>query len=209
VTHFAQGERHQLAEVLLDVGPEAPTLCEGWKGADLAAHLVVRERRPVAALGIVFAPLAGHNERVQRAVRDGHSWEDLVATVRRGPPLLMRPAFVDEPMNAAEFFIHLEDVRRAQPEWVQRELPEAFERSLWSRARWIGRTLRRRLPVGMTLVAPGFGRSVVRETGPLVEVVGPPSELLLAVAGRQSASRATFEGEPGAVDRLRAAALGM
>src|SRR3954466_12386279 len=38
-TH-AKRERLLLADLLEAVGPEAPTLCEGWNSRDLAAHVV-------------------------------------------------------------------------------------------------------------------------------------------------------------------------
>ena len=44
-TH-AKRERLLLADLLETAGPDAPTLCEGWTTRDLAAHVVVRERRP-------------------------------------------------------------------------------------------------------------------------------------------------------------------
>lgn len=43
-TH-AKRERLLLADLLEAAGPDAPTLCEGWNARDLAAHVVVRERR--------------------------------------------------------------------------------------------------------------------------------------------------------------------
>ena len=42
-----------------ETGPDGPTLCEGWQTRDLAAHLVLRERRPDAAAGVMGGPLAG------------------------------------------------------------------------------------------------------------------------------------------------------
>ena len=57
--NFAQIERQDLCTLFEDLGPDVPTLCEGWTARDLAAHLVVRERRPDAALGI----LAGNREQ--------------------------------------------------------------------------------------------------------------------------------------------------
>ena len=50
---LAQLERGRLCDLLLVVGPDHPTLCEGWTTADLAAHLVIRERKPLAGPGIV------------------------------------------------------------------------------------------------------------------------------------------------------------
>ena len=116
----AQQERATLCDLLVERGPDAPTLCEGWCTADLAAHLVARERRPDSGPGIVWPPLAGYTDKVRRAVRDRTPWESLVETVRRGPPLLLRP--FDGPMNTVEFFIHAEDVRRAQEGWEPRTI---------------------------------------------------------------------------------------
>jgi uncharacterized protein (TIGR03085 family) len=209
VAHLAQRERRSLAELFLRVGPDAPTLCEGWATADLAAHLVVRERRPDAALGLVVGALAGHLDRVQRSVRDGRSFEALVALVRGGPPLPLKPGFIDEPMNTAEYFIHHEDVRRAQPDWAVRELDPALERALWSRVRLMSRMARRASPVGLELVAPGYGRVQVRTGEPGVTASGPPGELLLFLSGRQAAARVELTGPEGAVEQVRRASFGL
>ena len=70
-----------------EVGPEAPTLCEGWTTTDLAAHLVVRERRPTGGPGILLGgPFARHTEQLmaKEAARD---YRSLVDRVRNGPPI--------------------------------------------------------------------------------------------------------------------------
>src|SRR5215472_6563842 len=103
---LAQQERATLCDLFVALGSEAPTLCKGWLTADLAAHLVVRERRPDSGPGLVWPRLAGYTEKVRCTVRDSTPWEKLVETVRRGPPLLLRP--FDGPMNTVEFFIHIE-----------------------------------------------------------------------------------------------------
>jgi uncharacterized protein (TIGR03085 family) len=205
----AQQERRALADLFLQLGPDAPTLCEGWRTADLAAHLVARERRPDAALGIVFAPLAGHTERVQRAVRDGRSWPDLVALVRDGPPWPFRLGPVDAAMNTAELFVHHEDVRRARPGWEPRASGESLERALWSRVRLMARAARRAAPPGLVLVSPGFGRVEVRPGTPQVAATGAPGELLLLLFGRQEAARVALDGEPAAVEQVRTAPFGV
>jgi uncharacterized protein (TIGR03085 family) len=209
VPHLAQRERRSLADLLLRVGPDAPTLCQGWNAADLAAHLVIRERRPDAGLGIVVPFLAGHTAKVQNSVRDGRSYEAVVATVRGGPPFPLRFSFVDEPMNTAEFFIHHEDVRRAQPGWAPRELDPELERSLWSRARFMARMARKAAPVGLTLVAPGYGRVEVRSGEPMVTVTGSPGELVLFLAGRQDAAVLEIAGDTGATEQVRKAKFGL
>ena len=76
----ARAERQALCDTLLEIGPDAPTLCDPWLTRDLAAHLVIRERRPDAALGISVPALAGHTERTQKHYADGE-WARLVDLV--------------------------------------------------------------------------------------------------------------------------------
>ena len=103
--------------------PTQPTLCGDWTTRDLAAHLVVRERRPDAAIGIIVSKAAGYTDKVQAGVADTE-WTELVDTVRSGPPFWSptKIAAVDKLANTVEFFVHLEDVRRAQPTWEPRDL---------------------------------------------------------------------------------------
>lgn len=203
---YAQSERRALADLMLEVGPDAPTLCEGWSVRDLAAHLVLRERRPDAALGILVRPLRSHTDRVRRRLC-ARPWPALVEAVRSGPPALLRA--VDEQMNVVEMFVHHEDVRRAQPTAEPRTLDPGEERALWARLAPMARLVRRKLPIGVTLEAPGFGRVEARAGEPHVTVSGPPAELVLFVCGRQRAARVQASGPPDARSRLEAARLGL
>src|SRR3974390_1916770 len=130
--NLAQEERSTICDLFLEYGADAPTLCEGWLAADLAAHLVVRERRPDSGPGLVWPRLAVYTEKVRRSERDRVPFEKLVETVRRGPPLLLRP--FDGAMNTVEFFIHVEDVRRAQDGWEPRSISPELAEALWDRA---------------------------------------------------------------------------
>ena len=56
---FSASERTQLAKLLLEVGPDAPTLCGDWTTRDLAIHLYLRENRPDAAAGMFIGPVKG------------------------------------------------------------------------------------------------------------------------------------------------------
>ena len=82
---IAQRERAALVETLRGVGPEAPTLCEGWTTRDLAAHLVIREYRLDAAPGIVIRLFASHTAKVQDDVAQHTDWNELVDKVASGP----------------------------------------------------------------------------------------------------------------------------
>jgi len=123
---LAQQERRTLSDLLVELGPEAPTLCEGWSTADMAAHLVVRERRPDSGPGLVLPSLAAYTDRVRNAARESTPYTDLIARVRSGPPMLLRP--FDGAMNTVEFFIHVEDLRRGQDGWEPRAISPLISR---------------------------------------------------------------------------------
>ncbi len=91
---LARDERLALCALLDETGPDAPTLCEGWTTRDLAAHLVLRENRMDAGIGILGGPLAGYTRRVQRRLSEQVPFSNLVTTIRNGPPRLsvLRPA---------------------------------------------------------------------------------------------------------------------
>ena len=127
-TH-ARAERAHLAQALTEAGPEAPTLCEGWTTRDLAAHVVVRERRVDAAAGIMIKALAPRLARVQ-AEFAARPWPELLDMVAAGPPRrsLFGLAPIDEAANVVEFFVHCEDVRRAKPGWEPRLLDRSWSR---------------------------------------------------------------------------------
>lgn len=186
-TEHARRERQELAELLLDVGPDAPTLCEGWTTRDLAAHLVVRESRPDAALGIAIRPLAGWTDRVTHATAT-RSYAELVRAVRTGPPLLSVFSLpgADGLGNLIEYVIHHEDVLRAQPDWRPRTVPEDLSDELWGRLTQMSRLLYRRVPVGVRLARTDGHRQVyvVRKGEPMVTLTGSAVDLLLRSYGR-------------------------
>ncbi|MFB7216077.1 TIGR03085 family metal-binding protein [Streptomyces sp. NPDC056255] len=208
-TH-AKRERLLLADLLEAAGPEAPTLCHGWTTRDLAAHVVVRERRPDAAGGILLGALRNRLERVQ-AEFAAKPYEELIQLIRTGPPRFSPYAVkqVDEAANTVEFYIHAEDVRRAQPDWSRRELDPVFADVLWARAERTARILGRRSPVGLVLRRPDGQTAVAHKGTPVVTVTGEPGELLLFAFGRQDAAAVGLEGDKEAVDRLHTAELGM
>jgi len=201
---LAQQERRTLCDLMVSLGPDAPTLCAGWTTADLAAHLVVRERRPDSGPGLVWPPLAGHTESVRRARRRRSSWEDLVATVRRGPPLLLRP--FDAAMNTVEYFIHVEDVRRAQPGWEPRPLSPELADALWARVGPGAMSSR----IGATVALSAPGRADKESgSGPRVVLSGDPGELTMFGSGRQAAARVEITGDAVLAEQLRTAKLGI
>jgi uncharacterized protein (TIGR03085 family) len=201
---LAQQERGSLCNLLVDLGPDAATLCEGWTTADLAAHLVVRERRPDSGPGLVWPPLAGYTDKVRRSLKDRTPFEKLVTMVRQGPPLLLRP--FDSAMNTVEYFIHLEDVRRAQVGWEPRPISNELADALWARVGPGG--MAKKVPATIVIESPGRPAKE-SGTGPRLVLTGDPGELTMFGAGRQGATRVEIAGDEQLAAQLRDAQLGV
>ncbi|MEE2056401.1 TIGR03085 family metal-binding protein [Rhodococcus artemisiae] len=181
---LARRERHALVKTMSEVGPEARTLCGDWTTRDLAAHLLVRERRIDAMPGIMLPALADHTEKVRRELTD-RQWAHLLADIDSGPPKWSPLYLVDSVANATEMFVHHEDVRRGESGWEPRRLSAEDQDALWKYARAIGRTSYGGTDITVVFERPGGDRVTVRKRGPQTVVLrGEPSELLLHAFGR-------------------------
>jgi uncharacterized protein (TIGR03085 family) len=208
---YARDERAALCTLLDETGPDAPTLCEGWQTRDLAAHLVLRERRPDAAAGVIGGPFAGHARRVQQTLASRTPYPRLVQQIRTGPPVLSFFGIpgMDERANLVEYFVHHEDVRRAADGWHQRDVSPGLTEALWHRLP-SAHFLFRRAPVGIELVRDDLqansGRRRVRITAkartPVVTVTGHPAELTLWALGRTTVARVRLDGGQADLKRL-------
>jgi uncharacterized protein (TIGR03085 family) len=209
MTDYARAERLALAAEMATLGPDAPTLCTGWTARDLAAHIVVRERRLDAALGIALKAVAGHTRSVQQRAA-AQDFPTLLDQLRR-PPVwspISNP-LLDEAVNVGEMFVHHEDVRRAQPGWTPRPLDPGLHAALWSRLRRTARFVLRRFPATVVLDAGEYGAVTGGAGGARVTVSGDPGELSLFLAGRQGYAQVRLDGDEAAAARLSAARLGV
>jgi uncharacterized protein (TIGR03085 family) len=209
VTDYARRERRDLADLLLQTGPDAPTLCAGWTTRDLAAHLVIRERRVDTMLAALIPPLSGHTEHVRR-LKAARPYAEVVREVRTPPwwSPLSNP-LTDELANGLEFFIHHEDVRRGGSGWAPRTLEAGQNRSLWTAVKFTARLGLRKLHVPVAVRAPGLGEVTVGGDSPQATISGEPGELALFLSGRQRAAQVEIDGPPETAERLRTARLGM
>lgn len=200
MTNFAVVERRHLAALLRRVGPDAPTLCEGWVTRDLAVHLIERDSRPDLIAGTVLSKIPVLSKRAQEADAQlrRQDWGELVSKVEK--PALYSPARLgplDKRMNTAEFFVHHEDVRRAQETWHRRQLLQEEERDLWAALKLMGKALLRPEQDSVLLVANGYG-SVTggkAKTTTVRIVRGTPSELLLWAFGRREQAEVAITDE--------------
>jgi uncharacterized protein (TIGR03085 family) len=215
---FSETERAAAVESFRAAGPDAPTLCEGWRSRHLLAHLVLRDQNPLSLArdGIARRP-PGHEPVTGKVADDASTPESYLALVERfaqGPSRTNPVAWFSDRANLVEYVVHHEDLRRGGGQDGGHEPGPAPERSpellaaLWQNVRLMARLAMRRSPVGVVLVVPGGPRAVVRKGADAVALTGDPVELALYVLGRRDAARVRVDGRPDVVERFRAAVEG-
>ncbi len=206
---LARSERAELCDLLEQTGPDEATLCAGWTTRDLAAHLVIREGRPDAALGVLGGPLASWTDKVQNDAAS-QDYDKLVRLVRTGPPVwsYFRLPWVDGQFNTIEYYVHHEDVRRAQPQWSTRDLDPELQDFLWDRLTFAGRGWFHGVAGGVTLVRtdrPDTSHKV-KSGDAMITISGTPGELMMVAFGRREAD-VEIEGTEEAVASFAQATL--
>lgn len=221
---LARTERAALADLLVELGPDQPTLCDGWTTADLLVHLQVRERRPDAVIGMFLPPLAGWMAKVSASYRQ-RPWEQQIQALRSGPPSYSPLGWgpVDDRVNSMEMFIHHEDARRGQPDWQPRQLDADAREQLIAMStsflvlrglRKVGVPVTARLtdePGGTArpiVLIPTRTREALGEPAGGVVISGGIADILLWLSGRSAVDLA-FEGDPAAVAAVQAGKRGM
>ena len=210
---FAKTERAALCQTLRRLGAAASTLCQGWDAHDLACHLWLRENDPLAASGMFVKPLSHVTLSRMADIRKRWTFDALVDQLAKGP--LPRSLFsffgVDEAANAIEYFVHHEDLLRAETiPAIPRILDAEVETMMWRRLRLMGRMLYRRAGVGVVLVDAGdtdLGAIRARAGEPVAYLAGPPSELILHAYGRREAANIDISGDLTAIAKLETADL--
>lgn len=203
---FSSAERARLVALFHELGPDAPTLCEGWTTRDLAAHLWVRQNRVDAAAGMFIPALAGRLDAAMDAAR-ARDFDELVDDWGRGASTYNPTRYVDSQINFAEHFIHLEDVRRANGRIDEREFSTATNDRLYSTLKMLSKRMLSKSTQPVALFAEGYPRILVADKngvatkgGDVVRVLGSVGELVLWTYGRDAA-HVTIEGDASAIRR--------
>ncbi|GEE02556.1 TIGR03085 family protein [Gordonia spumicola] len=201
---LARDERAALVATLRSVGPDAPTMCEGWTARDLAVHLAIRERRLDAAAAMVLPPLAGHARSVEASYA-AKPWPVLMRTVLDGPPWYSPFRPLDAVVNLAEMFVHHEDLLRGGADrngpFLPRKLSPEMNRALETPLSVMGRLTLAKSPARVTLGSPDGRELLTVGRGEAVTVTGTVGELLLFAFGRAPVD-VTVTGSDSAVGAL-------
>ncbi|MEY2583008.1 MAG: hypothetical protein QOE09_2857 [Ilumatobacteraceae bacterium] len=208
---LTETERAEMSDLFEKVGPDAPTLCEGWMTRDLLAHLLVRERRPDAAVGILVPFLGSHTKNVTDSVAS-EPWDTMIEQFREGPPFWSPWSIpvVGDRANLAEFFIHHEDIRRAGDDWAPRDDNPERDDALWKPLKMMGRLLFRKSPVGVTLRSAGREDIVAKKGDRGVILVGLPGEIVIHAFGRPlDRVRVVVQGDPKDIEAFEASPRGL
>lgn len=192
MAHTAADERKALVEALRSVPEDAPTLCEGWAAKDLALHIVVRDSRPDLLAGERL-PVVGARARAALRELERTDYQALIDRIAAGAPAWSptRLQPVDNLTNTVEFYVHTEDVLRAQPDFTadnRRTVSAEVQAQLWKQGTQAlfllgARSQRQRI----TFISSRHG-AVTRgkPTDPLCVIQGAPEELVLWAFGRKS-----------------------
>ncbi len=207
-----RSEREALCDLFLELGPDAPTLDEGWATIDLGAHLYVREHSLKGGVGILVSKVSDwHDEAIART-KDAMGYAEIVEAVRVGPPF--GPfRLLDGAINLQEMFVHHEDARRGV-DTTPRPADEIaeLEAALW--------TMLHRTHRFITMKVKGVHLDLVNSEhlddtihcghgDETVQIIGRPGEIILYLLGRTDAAHVDLVGSDAAIAILRGCSLGI
>lgn len=189
-------ERHELCDLFTDLGPDAPTLCEGWTTRHLAAHLALRERDLRAGPGILFGgPFARYTDKLM-AKEMARPYEQIVDRVRTPPPGPLSIGAIRRALSFSEYLTHHEDVRRPNGRAPRTDRPD-LQAETWKMIERMGGFMIRKAKTGRSVTALATGTTTGSKTfgdGPKVAITGEPVEILLFLQGRRTAAIVDLTG---------------
>lgn len=199
---FIAASRAALVAALYAAGPNEPTLVDDWQTQHLAASVFLRENpHHVTARGF-GAHAFGLNAAIEKLGEESSArkaFYNLVRTIADGPEdppaqarrsilsrlrrtILERRKETESPL--LEFFVHTEDIRRAQARWAPRKLTDAYANELFEQLRKQARQHYAQARTGYVLIRTNGERIEAKRGTTLTYVTGPAGELVLHALGR-------------------------
>lgn len=185
--HLRDHHYAQFCDALAAVAPTAPTLCEGWDAHDLAVHVWVLKHDPLSWPGIAVTAFARLTQQRAEHFKQRWSYEILIGKLRQETGAMASLPFDGRQGHRhalGEFYIHTEDVRRAN-NYPRSTQTSETEDALWLRTREAGKELWPRGRAAVLVEAPGRESFTIGRGPAAARVVGLPSEALLWIYGRE------------------------
>lgn len=207
VMDFVTKERSNLISTFERIGPDAPTLCEGWDTEDLLRHMVTREIYPHITLAAKVPWNFSDAIREKNDHLETASFDELLDIYRKGPQKYspLQVSALNRAFNTLEYVIHHEDIRRAQTPELGRVLDDEDQKAIWGSLKTTGQVSFAMAPVRIILRSPEHGEFTALTTKRhenAVTIVGTPLELALYTFGR-SVAQVELEGDPEDVEKVR------
>ncbi len=206
-----EDERRDLVATFSELGPDHPTLCDGWDTRLLLAHLVRRERSVTEAAARLPVPaLVRLGERSLESYAQGRNYAALLRTFGAGSPRWSPISYnpLKQLVNLLEYVVHHEDARRGEGTPTPRVLPADREKDVFDRLRGFAKVTMRSVPVTTQLISTTGGSITVGSGEIAVRVTGAPVELALVAFGRQRAALVDYSGSEADIAAVSGAALG-
>ena len=206
---LARREREALCDLALELGPDSPTLASWRTVEELVAHLLVVERHPYGASGLVLPQWAGAT-RKSRASERARGFPAMVDRLR-DPGITPYLLFNARMLTALDLVVAHEDLRRVDPDWKPRKLSDADDDELWRRVTRAARRLKREvgvpadMPVVLERSDPPKSRRTIRRGRDPVVIKAKPLELVYCLHGRRQHYNVSIKGPQWQLDRIREA----
>lgn len=199
---FVAASRAALVAALYAAGPNEPTLVEDWQTQHLAAAVYLRENPHQVSARVGSTSSGAFQIAIDQLAEESSSRKAFYKLVRQigdGPeptPREERPSLFkrlrktvlhrrhESESPLLEFFVHTEDIRRAQARWAPRKLSDSYASALFEQLREQARKYYENAKTGYVLVRTNGERIVAKRGTTLTYVTGPAGELVLHALGR-------------------------
>lgn len=199
---FVAASRAALVAALYAAGPNEPTLVEQWQTQHLAAAVYLRENPHRVTERELGNGTAARNTAIQQLGEESASrkaFYNLVRKIAGGPeepPAAGRQSFLSRLRRSVtprrqetqsmllHFFVHTEDIRRAQARWAPRKLTDEYADALFEQLREHARKYYANAKTGYVLIRTNGERIVAKRGTAQTFVTGPAGELVLHALGR-------------------------
>ena len=199
---FVAASRAAFVAALYAAGPNEPTLVDQWQTQHLAASVYLRENPHQVTARVSGPSTAAMNTAIEKLAEESSSRKAFYSLVRKigdgaePAPSGKRPSLFKRVRNSMkqrrhdadslllEFFVHTEDIRRAQSRWAPRKLSDTYAGALFEQLREQARKYYGNAKTGYVLVRTNGERIVAKRGTTLTYVTGPAGELVLHALGR-------------------------